>query len=171
MFKPVTQVHVNTVLIKVVPSTDIEMCPVLRWITTQMASSISTKANALKSVIACSPFVHIFPPYREDTTPHKDGTFRAAYTCRVPKAGPLTGDNKRCSMQLTSSNTHFVVPPLSSLQRRQIGVVTQMLWCKQSVQHITPTCHSTPTSYLLELLLESTWLSHRFTTTLNISEW
>ena len=135
-----------------------------------MASSILTKANALESTI-CSRNIHLFPSYREDTTPHKGGTYRAEYTCTVPKAGPLTGDNKRCSMQLTSSNTHFVVPPLSSLQRRQIGVVTQMLWCKQAVQHITPTCHYTPTSYLLELLLESTWLSHRFTTTLNISEW
>ena len=94
-----------------------------------MASSIATKANVLESAIACSPFVHLFLPYREDTTPYKDGTYRAEYTCTVPKAGPLTGDNKRCSIQLTPSNTHFVVPPPPppTLQRRQIGVVTQML--------------------------------------------
>ena len=160
-------------LLRWFPSMEIQMCLVLGWITTQMASSSSTKANALESAIACSPFVHLFLPYREDTALHKDGTYRAEYTCTVPKAGPLTGDNKRCSMQLTPSNTHFVVPPPPppTLQRQQIGVVTQMLWCKQSVQHTTPTCHNTPTSYLLELLLESTWLSHRFTTTLNILEW
>ena len=76
-----------------------------------MALSISTKANAVESAIACSPFVHLLLPYREDTAPHKGGTYRAEYTCTVPKAGPLTGDNKRCSMQLTPSNTHFVVLP------------------------------------------------------------
>ena len=116
VFKPVTQVHVKTVL-RWLPSMEIQMCLVLGRITTQMVSSISTKANALESTIACSPFVHLFLPYREVTTPHKDGTFRSEYTCTVPKAGPLTGDNKRCSMQLTPSNTHFVVPPPSSLQR------------------------------------------------------
>ena len=63
-----------------------------------MASSIWTKANALKSAIACSPFVHLFPPYREDSAPHKDGMFRVEYTCTVPKAGPHIGDNKRGSM-------------------------------------------------------------------------
>ena len=110
---------------------EIQMCLALGSITTQMESSILTKANALESTIACSPFVHLFLPYRDDTAPHKGGKYRAEYTCAVPKTGPLNGDNKRCSIQLAPSNTHVFVPPPRAppptLQRRQIGVVTQML--------------------------------------------